>query len=85
MVYFAAFADTIAIRNPESLHLHERARHVRVDAEKFPGAAGPLDGTKLFLQPPKFSPASSPGDAFKKPPAWKKANRSTLTPNVPKV
>lgn len=62
-VYFAAFADTIAIRDPGSLHLHRRERHVRVDAEKFPGAVGPLDGTKLFLQPPKFSPASSREDA----------------------
>lgn len=38
----------------------------RVDAEKFTGAAGPLNGTKLFLQPPKFSPASSPEDTSKK-------------------
>lgn len=49
----------------------------RVDAEKFTGAAGPLNGTKLFLQPPKFSPASSPGDTSKKKkPPYKK--RKTL-------
>lgn len=64
----------------------------RVDAEKFTGAAGPLNGAKLFLQPPKFSPGVKRRRHFekkkkdrKKATRYKNAKHSKLTLNVPKV